>query len=129
MLAGTPSLHPLYSSPSILAPYRRPEEEGLIVIDVIECNLEGLHGLVGWLSLVAGHDDQLWREEKGRSWAKPCGAADTAEVGTVRTAGGQRILGGFNRELGACPPGFNSLMVLDNNPIPAKLWHLHNCGR
>lgn len=118
---ASPSLHPLRPTPSILAPYGWPEENGLVVINVIKCNLEGLHGLVGWLALVAGHDDQLGRETKGLCWAKPCGPGDIAEAGTERTAGWQRIWGGFNRELGAGPPGCNSPMALDNHPAPAKV--------
>lgn len=84
---ASPSLHPLCAIPSILVPYGWPEEDRLIVIDVIERNLKGLHGLVGWLSLVAGHDDQLRREAKGPSWAKPRGPGDIAEARTERTAG------------------------------------------
>lgn len=59
---ASPSLHPLRPTPSTPMPYRWPQEDGLVVIDVIERDLEGLHGLVGWLALVGGHDDQLGRE-------------------------------------------------------------------
>ena len=83
---ASPPLHPLCPTPSIPAPYGWPEEDRLIVIDVIERDLEGLHRLVGWLALVAGHDDQLGREAKGPSWAKPRGPGDFTEAGTERTA-------------------------------------------
>lgn len=98
---ASPSLHPLCPIPSILVPYGWPEEDGLIVINVIKCDLERLHGLIGWLALVAGHDNQLGREEKAPSWAKPRGPGDMAEG----MAGWWRILRGFNRELGVGPPG------------------------
>lgn len=88
-------LHPLHPTPFTLVPYRWPEEDGFIVIDVIECYLEGLHGLVGWLALVAGHNDQLGREAKGLSWAIPHGLGDITEAGTERTAGWWRIWGGI----------------------------------
>lgn len=76
-------------------PYGRPEEDGLVVIDVIERDLEGLHGLVGGLALVAGHDDQLGREAKALSRAKPRGqggCGDIAEAGTKRGRLGARGL-------------------------------------
>lgn len=121
-------LHPLHPTPFTLVPYRRPEEDGFIVIDVIQLYLEGLHGLIGRLALVAGHDDQLGREAKGLSWAKPHGLGDITEAGTERTAGWWRILGGFNRELGGGSPGCNPAMTPDNPPAPAKLSHLHSCA-
>lgn len=88
-----PSPAPPVPSP---VPYGWPEEDGLVVIDVIERDLEGLHGLVGGLALVAGHDDQLGREAKAPSWAKPRGRGgfgDIAEAGTERgRLGGKGLL-------------------------------------
>lgn len=44
----------------------RPQEEGLVVIDVIQGHLHGLHGLIRhWLAQVAGHQDEL--EVEGHS--------------------------------------------------------------
>lgn len=125
-LLQSPSLHPLHPTPFTLVPYRWPEEDGFIVIDVIECYLQGLHGLVGWLALVTGHDDQLGREAKGLSWAKPRGLGDITEAGTERTAGRRTILGQFNREWGVGSPGCNPPIALDNHPVPAKVWYLPN---
>lgn len=42
--------------------YRWSQEDGLIVINVIQCHLEGLHGLIRRLALVTCHDDQLQEE-------------------------------------------------------------------
>lgn len=42
--------------------YRRPQEDGLVVIYIIQSHLEGLHGLVRWLALVTCHNDQLQEE-------------------------------------------------------------------
>ena len=42
----------------------RPQEEGLVVIDVIQGNLQRLHGLIWhWLAQVAGYQDELGVEQ------------------------------------------------------------------
>lgn len=59
----------------------RPQEEGLVVIYVIQGHLHGLHGLIRhWLAQVAGHQDELeveghsqkrsHRAPEGHSWGQ-----------------------------------------------------------
>lgn len=61
----------------------RPQEEGLVVIDVIQGHLHGLHGLIRHrLAQVAGHQDELEVEEQ----------SEEEPEGQKGTPGGQSTL-------------------------------------
>lgn len=71
VLAGRESLCGCDQCRGWVRAHWRPQEEGLVVVDVIQGHLQRLHGfIVHWLTQVAGHQDELEVEEHSQRRSK-----------------------------------------------------------